>query len=210
MTYLELCQRLRQEVGAAGAGPASVTGQHGEYARMVSWIPQAWREIEVSRHQWRFDWAEASVPVEADFRQYSPPADLDRWDAETLVCNGRPLVAMSWELFRKNHLEDSGQAYPQILTQKPDLTLVLDTVPKQDGQITFEYWRTPQKLTEGGATPRLPERYHMIIVYRAMLYYGLYENAPEVVQAARSGESRIMGEMELSELPAIVSGGPLA
>ena len=210
MTFLELCQRLRQEVGAAGAGPASVTGQHGEYARLVSWVQQAWREIQLSRHQWRFAWAQASVPVASDFRNYFLPADLDVWDKATIECNGRKINALPWADFRQRYAQGSGESYPRFITQMPDRTLALDTTPDQDGQITFEYWRTPQALTEGGITPRLPERYHMIIVYRAMLYYGLYENAPEVVQAARSGESRIMGELELSELPAIVSGGPLA
>jgi hypothetical protein len=209
MTFLELCQRLRQEVGAAGSGPASVSAQHGEYARFVSWVPQAWLEIQLSRHSWRFTWAEASVPVEIGLRTYSPPADLGTWDKATLKCNDRTLLAQRWAEFRKHDVQDS-DTYPRFITQRPDGVLVLDSSPDQDGQVTFEYWRTPQALIEGGDAPRLPDRYHMVIVYRAMLYYGLYENAPEVVQAARSGEAGILQEMVAMELPPMTPGGPLA
>ena len=210
MTFLELCQRLRQEVGAAGSGPASVSAQHGEYARFVSWVPQAWREIQMSRHSWRFAWAEASIPIETGFRTYSPPDDMGAWDEATLKCNGRTLLAQRWDEFRKHDVQDGGNTYPRFITQKPDGVLVLDAPPDPDGQVTFEYWRTPQALIENDTTPRLPERYHMVIVYRAMLYYGLYENAPEVVQAARSGEAGILHEMVAMELPPMMSGGPLA
>jgi hypothetical protein len=126
-----------------------------------------------------------------------------------LKCNGRTLLARRWDEFRKHDVQDGG-AYPRFITQKPDGVLVLDASPDQDGQVTFEYWRTPQALIEGGVSPRLPERYHMVIVYRAMLYYGLYENAPEVVQAARSGEAKILHEMVAMELPPMTPGGPLA
>lgn len=210
MTFLEICQRLRQEVGAAGSGPASVSGQQGEYARFVGWAQQSWREIQISRERWRFMWAEASVPVSPDFLVYSPPNDLREWDADSLACNGLPLEALPWVDFRRRHPQSSAGAVPSVITQKPDGTLVLDTFPSQEGEITFEYWRTPQVLTAGGDVPRLPESYHMVIVYRAMLHYALYENAPEMVQAARLGEDRILAQMAVTELPVISLGGPLA
>jgi len=212
VTFLELCQRLRQEVGAAGSGPASVSSQHGEYARLVSWVQQAWREIQLERHRWRFAWAEASIETAPDFRTYSPPADLDEWDESTLMCAGNQLKAWPWGEFRKRYAFDSGQESPGAITRKPDGTIILDASPAAENQpLTFEYWRTPQVLTEGGDVPRLPERYHMVIVYRAMLYYALYENAPEVAQAARNGESTILTEMEKLELPAMdIFGGPVA
>lgn len=212
MTFLELCRRLRQEVGAAGAGPASVSSQSGEYARLVAWIQQAWHEIQLERHRWRFAWAEAAIATEPGFRAYSPPEDLDEWDEATLKCSGRTLRVLSWGEFRERHSGDSGRAHPRDITQKPDGTLVLDTSPEQPDQLlTFEYWRTPQTLTGGTDVPRLPERYHMVIVYRAMLYYALYENAGEVAQAARSGEAKILTEMEKLELPSMdIFGGAIA
>jgi hypothetical protein len=209
MTFLELCKQFRQSVGASGSGPVTVMDQSGEYARLVSWIQQAWREIQLSRH-WRFEWAEASVGTLVGFRECQPPSDLSVWDAFTLKIDGKALHVLSWSDFRQHYQEDAGADYPSFIAQKPDGTLILDAAPRQDGLITFEYWRTPQVLVESSDVPRLPERYHMVIVYRAMLFYALYENAPEVLQAARSGEARILNEMVEQELPKVTNPEPLA
>jgi hypothetical protein len=210
MTFLDLCQSLRQEVGAAGSGPASVQAQHGEYARLVSWIQQAWREIQLSRERWLFAWAEASINVEPEFRTYSPPSDLRVWDEGTIRCNGLPLKVLTWPEFRGRFAQDSEQVSPSFVAQRPDGVLVLDTTPETSGEIAFEYWRTPQALALGADVPRLPDQYHLVIVYRAMLFYGLYENAPEMVQAARSGEAGLHRDMTQTQLPIAEFAGPLA
>ncbi|MDR5867927.1 phage adaptor protein [Halomonas koreensis] len=212
MTFLELCQRLRQEVGAAGTGPAAVTGQHGEYQRLIGWVAQAWREIQLERRNWRFAWAEASVALDPDFREYSPPADIDRWDAATLRAGSHPLVELEWEIFRERYRSDSGRDHPTVITRMPNGNLRLDTPPPAaNTTLSFEYFRTPQTLAANGDTPRMPGHYHMLIVYRAMLSYALYENAPEVAQKAQRGEQSVMTAMEHAELPAMdVFGGPVA
>jgi len=210
MTFLELCQRLRQEVGAAGTGPASVTGQHGEYARLIAWVRQAWQEIQLERREWRFAWSQAAISVETAYRDYSAPADLDHWDDATLRVVGHRLRAMPWHKFRERHLEDSGRDHPSVITLTPDGKLMMDTAPDQDGELTFEYYRTPQLLADNGDVPRMPAQYHMAIVYRAMLAYAFYENASEVAQAARLGEQGITTQMELRELPDMTFAGTLA
>lgn len=210
MNFLQLCKRLRQEVGAAGDGPAAVTGQHGEYQRLIDWVRQAWLEIQQEQHEWRFNWAEASIELDAGFREYSPPADLDRWDAATLRVHDRRLCETPWTIFRERFREDSDREWPSTITRIPNGNLRMDTSPAQLSWLTFEYWRTPQELKANIDEPRLPEQYHMVIVYRAMLAYALYENAPEVATAAREGETKIMAEMMRRELPAVDVGGPLA
>lgn len=210
MTFLELCQQLRQEVGAAGTGPAAVTSQHGEYQRLVSWVQTAWREIQLERRNWRFAWAEASIELDPEFRDFAAPDDLDRWEADTLRIDGERIHELPWTMFRARHRQDSGAERPSVIARLPNGTLRLDTTPASSGTLTFEYFRTPQALTANGDVPRMPEAYHMLIVYRAMLAYSLYENAPEVAQSARVGEQRILPEMLLRELPAPALGGPLA
>jgi hypothetical protein len=210
MTFLELCQRLRQEVGAAGTGPAAVSGQNGEYARLIGWVQQAWNEIQLERRRWRFSWAEASIDVEPPFREFSPPADLDDWDADTLRIGSNPLRALAWSDFREMYRDDSGQQRPSTITITPDGNFRLDTSPEAIGRLTFEYWRTPQALVNGGDEPRLHERYHMVIIYRAMLFYALYESAPEVATRAQQGEGELMRAMGSRELGRIQLGGPLA
>lgn len=211
MTFLQLCQRLRQEVGAAGSGPANVISQSGEYARLVSWVQQAWLEIQLSRDNLGFAWKEGAVEVDADFREFSPPSDFQNWDEDTLRLAGHELRYLPWDEFRERYREDSGRKHPSIITITPAGTFKLDTTPEADNQhITFEYWRTAQTLTESEDVPRLPELYHLLIVYRAMINYGMYENAPEVVTAGREAERPIMRDLLRNYLPKIELGEPLA
>ncbi|MCG7598405.1 hypothetical protein MHM84_01235 [Halomonas sp. McH1-25] len=209
MTFLELCQRLRREVGAAGAGPASVVGQNGEYLRLIGWIQQAWHEIQTERRDWRFAWAEAEIELSPEFRDYPVPDDFEHWIAETLRIGNDRLCLMGWDEFRERFREPSNAAAPQVITLLPDNRIRLDTPPATTATLRFEYFRTPQTLAENNDVPRLPARYHMLIVYRAMMQYALFENAPEVLQQGSANAARLMSEMEISELPAMELGGPL-
>ncbi|MBF57740.1 MAG: hypothetical protein CME80_08480 [Halomonas sp.] len=204
MTFLELCQRLRQEVGAAGNGPANVAGQSGEYARLIGWIRQAWREIQLDR-QWRFDWARGVVELNASDVEYPLPEDFDDWLADTLYVGAQKLRVLPWK-----DLRHAATDRLSCVAIAPDGVLHLNTTPDAGTTLTFEYWRTPQELVGINDVPRMPPRYHMAIVYRAMMQYGLYENAPEVVQQARLNDQQMMTRIASTELPTMTLGGPLA
>ncbi|MFC0268577.1 phage adaptor protein [Kushneria aurantia] len=209
MTYLELCQRLRQEVGAAGTGPANVNGQSGEYARLIGWVDQAWREIQAARTEWRFAWAEGAVELTPEFRDYSVPDDMARWLPETLRIGTDSVHALEYAESRERFRTPGGSA-PWLATLLPDGRIRLDSFPREVSLLTFEYYRTPQVLTANSDAPRLPERFHLLIVYRAMIQYGLYENAPEVVQQGARNSQQMMMDMESSELPPLALAGALA
>ena len=204
MTFLELCQRLRKEVGAAGNGPASVSSQAGEYARLVSWIETAWHELQNSRN-WAFDWAKGAVELNAMDTVYPLPADFDLWRAETLRFKGFAVEVLPW-----SQMSQVGNDTFACVAQSPDGLLHTNATPEVGGDLTFEYFRTPQRLINNTDTPRMPERFHMAIVYRAMIQYGLYENAPEVVQQARINDATAMFNLVHSQLPRIGAPEPLA
>lgn len=204
MTFLELCQRLRQEVGAAGSGPANVSGQAGEMARLVNWVHQAWHEIQMEQ-RWRFNWSTGEVELSTSDTIYPLPADFDDWVDATLSAGGDRVHVYAWDDFRK-----IGNDCLRAASIAPDDTLRINAPPKQSVSLAFEYWRTPQSLDGNNDVPRMPERYHMVIVYAAMVQYGLYENAPEVVQQGRANYSRIMQRVARTELPGIDLGESLA
>jgi len=203
MTFLELCQRLRQEVGVAGTGPLSVAGQSGEYARLVSWIITSWQQLDTER-RYRFDWSQGTIALNATDTEYSLPADFDVWADDTLRFGNDRIEVVPW-----SELESGADRFARVAIA-PDVVLHLNASPKANDALTFEYWRTPQMLVNDADVPRLPERYHMAIVYRAMLQYAMYENAPEVAQQAQMNDQRIMQQIVRSELPSVASAGPLA
>lgn len=210
MTFLELCQRLRQEVGAAGTGPATVTGQNGESQRLVGWIQQAWRELQTERRGWRFAWAEGEVELSAGFRDYALPDDFDRWIEDTLRIGDNPVRALDYADFRRLYRTPASEQSVGAACITPDFKLRLSSLPTDGAVLDFEYYRTPQELTDNSDVPRMPVHFHLLIVYRAMIQYGLYENAPEVVQQGSSNATRMIDDLMLSELPPLTFAGPLA
>jgi len=197
MTFLELCQRLRQEVGAAGNGPANVVSQSGEYARFVGWTATAWRELQNER-RWAFDWARGEVELTALDTEYSLPSDFDVWESETLQFAGERIKVVPWYELEKDVAGTFGR-----VAIAPDGVLHLNAPPANAGNLTFEYWRTPQELVNNADQPRMPSRFHLCVVYRAMMQYALYENAQEVAQQA--GRNAVKMEILLmeSQLPRV-------
>lgn len=210
MTFLELCQRLRQEVGAAGTGPATVTGQNGEMQRLVGWIQQAWRELQTERRGWRFAWTEGEVELSVGFRDYALPSDFEHWIKDTLRIGDDSLRALDYVDFRRLYRTPASEQSIGAACITPDFKLRLSSLPTTDTALGFEYYRTPQELTDNGDVPRMPARFHLLIVYRAMIQYGLYENAPEVVQQGNSNATQMMDDLMMSELPPIEITGALA
>lgn len=63
MNYLQLCQRLHQELGIGpgdpGDFPTAVASQTGQLKQIVTWINQAWTEIQFSQRAWLWMQGEA-------------------------------------------------------------------------------------------------------------------------------------------------------
>jgi len=209
MTFLELCQALRREVGAAGTGPANVEAQTGEYARLVEYIRNEWVRIQERHQQWNFAWSEGTLDVDPAFRDYDLPTDVAVVDHDTLYLGDTHLNVIDWRQFREDFRNPSGSEIRRVAFD-PSGKIHLESLPKAPGTVTFEYWKEPQRLVDNNDVPRAPSVYHMAIVYAAMIQYGLYENAPEVVQQAQNNYAGVYQEMVNRELPGVKIQGPLA
>jgi hypothetical protein len=131
MTFLELCQRLRQEVGAAGSGPAAVTGQHGESARLVGWIQQAWTDLQAKRPNWQFAWQIGEIEMEDGYREYALPADWQSFVRETIYLDDRRLGLLPWSEFRRRY-RNPPENEPRHITVRPDRVLTLSSAVQLD------------------------------------------------------------------------------
>jgi len=210
MTFLELCQALRREVGAAGTGPANVEGQSGEYARLVEWVRNEWIRLQERHERWRFSWARGEVELSEDFRDYALPADLGVLDHEFVYIGDTKINLITWEDFRTEYRAPSGQSVIRTASIAPDGLIHFESFPAEGATLEFEYWKRPQRLEANTDVPRCPREYHYAIVYAAMFQYGLYENAPEVVEQARYSFDKVYQEMVNRELPRVEIQGPLA
>lgn len=232
MNFLELAQRLRQECGVAGTGPLSTQNQIGEAKRLVDYINTAWLEIQGLHDNWNFmRWPFEFDTVAGGTGDYTPSggpgvgaglSDFRYWHCETLRAQrksiGLPdqqwLVQWEYQVLRDTYrfnvnVEITGR--PVVFAVKPNgKALMFGQIPDDVYTITGEYQSIPKPLVGDSDEPTIPTHLHMVIVYKAMEYYGMYEAASEVIARAKVGYSQLMNILEREQLQEVYLANPLA
>lgn len=231
MNYLQLVQRLNSEVGASGIGPTSVVAQTGMNLRLVNWINTAWLEIQGLHNTWNWMRQPFKWETVAGTGDYLPTAitntltgdlmtDLRYWYKDTFRCQKKSigiqdeqwLVEWEYYVFRNTYrfnLQVAGR--PVVFAENPQgRAIMLGQFPDDVYLITGEYQKKAYGLAANDDVPDIPEAYHLIIVYKAMLYYGLFEAAGEVIQRAQSQYQALLTQLEHEQLQEVYLGNPLA
>lgn len=223
MDFITLATRLRQECGVSGT-QTTVTGASGEWKRLCDWISQAWEDIQTGNPDW--DWMKSSCTVNtvAGDNEYTAAdfgiTDFAAWRKDSfriyLTSAG---VGSQWLLpyreynsFRDYYLLSSRQttqARPVEMTISPSKSILLGPIPDDVYTVTGEYFKTATVLTADSDTPEMPARFHMAIVYRAMMSYGRYEAAGEVYQAGELEYNRMMRRIAYDQAPDVTLAGAL-
>ena len=231
MNYLQLTQRLARECGVSGVGPASVTGQIGEASRLVNWINDAWVELQGLHNTWNWMRKPFAWETVAGTGDYLPSAitntltgsamtDMRYWYKDTFRCQKKSigiqdeqwLVEWEYYVFRNTYrfnVQVNGR--PVVFAENPQgKALMLGQIPDDVYIITGEYQKKAYSLVANEDTPDIPEQYHMIIVYKAMLSYGLFEAASEVIARAERQYQNLLTQLEHEQLQEVYLGNPLA
>ncbi len=225
MTLLELVNRARHECGVSGPDLSSVQNLSGEAARIRDWVKSAWIDLQSSKEDWNFMRKSMTFTLTEGKQFYTPTeasaSDLGNWKRDSFRCstNGNDykdeqlLNYMDYTTFRNLYMYANmrtTQTRPVVVTIDPHKSLGFGALPDRDWQINGEYYRKPPDLTQGTDTPDIPDRYHWILVYRVMMYYGGYEAAGEVYQRGLAEFKRNMNWLEIDQLPTLTFGPPLA
>lgn len=226
MNFLQLAQRLRQEAGASGVGPTAVTGQTGESQRLVDWINTAWMDIQGLHDVWGFMRKEfefqapinsaQTTPQEAgldDFR-YWHRDEMRCWKSALGITDEQWLVEWEYETFRDTYRFNQNRILvgrPMVFAVNP-MNKALMYGPRLDEEYTIvgEYQRVPKALVAADDVPDLQPHQHMIIVYKALEYYGMFESAAEVVTRATKQYTALKAQLEREQLPQVYLGDPMA
>lgn len=226
MNFLELVQRTRQECGIAGAA-TSVVNQSGEARRVIDWVRDAWLEIQGQHDDWDFLRADFTITTTPGVGEYQPsdavltPAgDWKKWHKDTLrlyrnalgLADEQYFVEWDYKVFRDTYrynLQTPGR--PAVFAERPqDSAIMLGPVADEVCTIVGECQRGPVSLLTDTDVPAIAPALHMVIVYKAMEYYALYESAAEVLERSRRGLANLMPQMERRYLPEVSFGDPLA
>ena len=225
MNLLQLVNQTRVECGVSGPALTTAQSQVGESGRMVSWTQQAWIDLQTSKEDWLFLREPFTFNLVANQYQYTATeaglTDFGNWKRDSFRASSvgqdykdeQLLNYMEWttyrNLYRYANMRNT-TARPVVVSITPEKYLAFGSKPDQAYVIDGEYYTQPVTLAADADTPLLPARFHMAIVYRAMMYYAGYEAAPEVQSRGDFEYRRLYSRMEIDQLPTIVSGPPLA
>lgn len=227
MTYLQLVQRLKQECGVTGPDLLSVQGQLvADIARLTNWINAAWIDIQNARRDWFFMRQNVQFNATPDGGRLYTPAQvgiphlasykLDSfrcYSAALGVSNQQILPWEPYDQFRNLYLFGANSlvsARPILFSVDPHKNVVLGPIPNETYVISGEAYLQPAPLVNDNDIPTLPDQFHMLIVYKAMMYFGGFDAAPDVYDRGEIEFKRMMLQLQMDQAPQITFGGPLA
>lgn len=216
----------------------TTVGATGSLGRVVNWVGDAWADIQTDHDDW--DWMRSSnllgggVTVQTLAGQASYPLgtgagmvgvavdSFGKWDRETFRSYATAvgftgedfLEEIPFDTWRDTHMfgaQRTVQTRPVVVAVGPDQSLNLGPPPNGLYTVTADYFVAPSVMVLDTDIPLgLPTRFHMLIVYRAMMKYAGYESAPEVYQRGSEESARMRAQLMAVRAQRIGFGGALA
>jgi len=211
MNFLTLAQMVCQESGISETGPSTTKGQTGIYGLVVKWVNQSWIEI-----QNEYDWPWMRKTKEftlVDGQQAYTPVGLNltgvlkTWKLDTIkiyqtsigVTTEKYLTPMDYDdLIKSYNIGSQPENRPISVAQKTDPdgdVLYFGPVPDQSYTAHGDYFERPSELSEDGDVPEMPERFHVLIVDKALIKYGRYDNAMEIYEISKENYRELFEDL---------------
>ena len=211
MTFLELVKRLSREAGM-GQGPTTTVGQAGDYLQAVEWIQAAYEDVQATHPNWNF--LQKAISYNTDVGVVA--TDVGSWKPDSFRCylaatgvaDEQFLGYVPYDTFRDSYLFGASRSQtgrPTIITIEPDDDLLLWPTADAVYTVVGEYYMKPEAFTTDTSVP-LFDSYHLVIVWRALQYYGAYASEPDKDAAGQREYRRLMRKLEMTELPTILYG----
>lgn len=230
MNFLQIAQRLRRKCRVTGTGPLTVIGQNEEYARLVDMANEAWMSLQLIRPDWKWMRNSATFPTVAAQATYtlaqiestgSGFSNFGNWDLDTFRCyttsvgtnDEYPMDWITYDAWRDTYqlgATRSTTSRPTQFTITPALGVGLGVTPAAGYTISADYFKVATEMALDADIPALPTQFHMAIVYRAMMFYGVSEAKPEIYDEGQTEFDRMMARINLQQLPRIQLAGALA
>lgn len=223
MNLLALCNRLIVEAGISASPMTTTASQTGELGRVVGWIQSAWMDIQNAQPNWRWMRKSATIlTVAGQSGGYdATAADVATWCLDTarnyITASGNIteifMDFVEYDDFRNSYLYGAlrtAQSRPMVFTIEPANTLAFGPVSTGDYTVTNDYFKRASELASDTSEPDMPARFHMAVVWRALMLYGGFEAASESYARGQNEFSILSSMLEIDQLPMIQMGGPLA
>lgn len=222
-TFLELVNDLERESGTIHQGGrlATVIDAPGRQEKMVEWIVEAWRMIQLARADWpwrrgefegvltpgqaRYTPAQLGITTFAGWVKPTPDHDpftihdpaIGRKEEQALRVIGWPQFKAVWD----RGVHDSNR--PCNVSIASDLRLCFGPTPDKAYAVRGEYVRSAQVLAANDDVPLCPADHHHVILWRAVMLMGDHDEAPAVVSTATAKFQRAYRDLVDASLPEV-------
>lgn len=190
--------------------------------RVADWISSAYEDIQNLHATWRFLRDDFSFSTIADTQDYTPAAvnliSFASWVKEDIriysaLSDEQFLEYHPWEIFRQAYFigtQRTQTGRPTIVTVKPNNALALCQIPDAVYTVNGQYYKAAQVMSANDDTPVIPVRHRMIIVWRALTYYGAYAGADEKHAHGSNEYKKLLFALQHDQLENMTYGEPLA
>ena len=223
MNFVQLCQKLGTKAGIPGTGPTTVTGQAGELLRVVTWIKDAWTEIQNEEDEWKFMWVYGQQqPLLVNGRTYDPTVDwtlnVARFDVDTFklyrtslgVSDQTYVSYQPWQAFESRYnIGPVRLGKPSVFSLRPDGKVMFDSQLDDAYTAIFDFYRSAQVFAADTDIPYLNVDFHDAIWQKGLMYYAEYEEAGSTYATAKRDYDKLLTKMQRRFLPDLVWGDPL-
>lgn len=224
-TYLELCNIVAKECGNDPL--TSVTSQTGNRADTVRWVGEAWMDVQRAQRWWLWMREAFSFSTVAAQQAYTPRdavptgvalTDFREWHIDSLriyssVADEQHLTFKDYQAFRDTYQFGSistQQNRPTVFAVRPkDKALMLAYIPDAVYTVRGDYQKRATEFASATDEPDMPDEFHMLVAYGAMMKYAYAENAAEVLSRAKESWGILMKQLMADQLPAICNAEPL-
>jgi hypothetical protein len=150
------------------------------------------------------------------------PETFGKWVERSFRCyttaNGfrdeQPLGQIGFDRWRNGYMTNAQRLVrtrPYVIAVGPDLSLNIGPPSNGNYTITGDYFVAPSNMVLDADIPvGLPTRFHMLIVYRAMMKYGGFMSAPDVYQRGQEENAGMYAQLQALRAPRIRTRGALA
>lgn len=213
MTFLELCQKMRRDIGIQGTGPTSVESQVGNFQRIVDYVADANDEIQCLYEDWDFLRTTVEFNTAATTSIYTQAviasADaVGKWDPESFsiypdTINFIPLTELDFHSWKNSGTrlaaDPNGEPTEFVIDQNESVILV--PTPDAIYPIRADYWAAPTRMTANTDVSIIPKRFHQIIIELATIKYGTYDENDQLITDATEQYKEVwLPRLEAAEL----------
>jgi hypothetical protein len=224
LTYLGIVQRAYQEAGLQNTGPTTVVGQVGRNADFVRWAATALEQIEAKRTHWDWNWRQGTFDLTAAVDTYDPVTDFGVTAGvrefvagfegsyvylEASGVNSRQFLSfVHWPEFRGLPIPVV-PGWPTVFTRDPAGDIRYFPRPNVALKAVHEYYLNPQVLQFDADVPRLPERFHMGIVWKTVMLYADFVKDFARFKSAEENFNAVFGDALTEQTTPVRIAGPL-